>query len=388
MFDALRPPDSAAVATLRNRPSSSLPAGVHTMPKKEAKAALPANSSTVASDRRGKVKVVSGRRGTFKLTTCDLIHTVDWGLAAAIAQLWIDREGTEAVNGLELGAGCGCYTDFFLWMGFHMHAVDGTDDISQLTNGMVRMADLTVRQNFPVAAWVLCLEVGEHIPPEHLPTFLGNLVNHASHGIVLSWAVRGQHGKDHVSMRDNDEVVAEMRKLGMLHSEVDSWRLRQSAGRSCCSYFPKSVIMFIKAHYLRNELGCALPVDVATPLGGGRRLRQSHRGVEKRNRGGAAQKAATTRLVQRKSIQEPLPDFVEVGRHIQAKGSYMGTRLWFTAEVIQLRATSPRIYVKYLADSENNTHPRCLPSPKRSGHTSTYAYVAANEVAPPRGPAN
>ena len=38
--------------------------------------------------------------------------------------------------------------------------------------------------------------MGEHIPRQFEHTFISNIVNHATTGIVLSWAVVGQRGTD------------------------------------------------------------------------------------------------------------------------------------------------------------------------------------------------
>ena len=126
--------------------------------------------------------------GPFSLTSCTGMYVMDWGLAAAIAQLWIFKEGTHDLNILELGAGCGCYTEYYQWLGFRMRAYDGVPNIENLTDGLVATADLSKPQGFPEADWVLSLEVAEHLRPEETETFLNNLVRPAKHGIVLSWA--------------------------------------------------------------------------------------------------------------------------------------------------------------------------------------------------------
>lgn len=187
--------------------------------------------------------------GPFALQSCDFEHVMDWGLAAAIAKMFIDHSGTEA-SVLELGAGCGCYTDFFLWMGFDVRAVDGTHGISNLTNGMVSNADLSAPQTFRPAQWVLSLEVGEHIPSKYMATFLGNMVNHARTGVVLSWAIRHQTDSPaHPNELDNKEVIGEMEKLGMTYMARASEFLRTNAGNFCCTYFKKSVMVFKKLRY-------------------------------------------------------------------------------------------------------------------------------------------
>ena len=196
---------------------------------------------------RASAKSDHQRPGPFILQSCDYEHFMDWGLAAGIAQLFIAREGTARVDILELGAGCGCYTDFFSWLGFRMHAFDGSRNIANLTNGLVSTADLSLPQTFPMAEWVVSLEVGEHIPKEQQSVFLHNLVDHAKRGVVLSWALPHQtDGPAHPNQLKNGEVIAEMEKLGMRHDAKGSLQLRENAGHFCCSWFKRTIMVFVK----------------------------------------------------------------------------------------------------------------------------------------------
>ena len=51
----------------------------------------------------------------------------------------------------------------------------------------------------PKADWVICLEMGEHIPNRFEPMVIANLHAHNTRGVILSWARLGQPGYGHVN---------------------------------------------------------------------------------------------------------------------------------------------------------------------------------------------
>jgi len=89
-------------------------------------------------------------------------HVLDDGLIAPLAALF-GRLTTVA----DFGCGSGLYVDALTEHGISIAGYDGNPATRY------RYADLSL----PVIAncgWVLSLEVGEHIPPEHEQTFIGN----------------------------------------------------------------------------------------------------------------------------------------------------------------------------------------------------------------------
>ena len=97
-----------------------------------------------------------------------------------------------------------------------MALFDGTTNIDALTNGHVQPRDLSqplsLGRKFD---WVMSLEVGEHIPRQFEHTFISNIVNHATTGIVLSWAVVGQRGTGHINTRSNAHIASGARTRGL-----------------------------------------------------------------------------------------------------------------------------------------------------------------------------
>ena len=113
-------------------------------------------------------------------------------------------------------------------------AYDGAPFIETETNGSVKFLDLTIPQyGLPIYDWVICLEVAEHIPKEYEDTFLSNLVRHTKSGVILSWAVPGQHGHYHVNNKALSVVIKTLRKIGFDRNEKMSkfLQIQASNGR-------------------------------------------------------------------------------------------------------------------------------------------------------------
>jgi hypothetical protein len=75
---------------------------------------------------------------------------------------------------------------------------------------------------------VLCLEVGEHIPPHYESVFLDNITDLAKNKIILSWAIVGQPGHGHVNCLNNDDIIRRMNERGFDYLAEDSEIIRQN----------------------------------------------------------------------------------------------------------------------------------------------------------------
>lgn len=100
----------------------------------------------------------------------------------------------------------------------------------------IDQADLTTdlttsdRYTSPV---VISLEVGEHIPKEHMKTYLDNITYHAEQYLITSWAVRGQDGFGHVNCLDNHEILPEFEKRGFVLMEKETKDARSIIEDKC-----------------------------------------------------------------------------------------------------------------------------------------------------------
>jgi len=91
----------------------------------------------------------------------------------------------------DVGCGKGTYAGYFEDMGFYMViGIDGVEYEGKECSKLLAH-DLTDSLDFNIYGNILCLEVGEHIPEEHLETFINNLTHNCNEWLILSWAVPG-----------------------------------------------------------------------------------------------------------------------------------------------------------------------------------------------------
>lgn len=116
---------------------------------------------------------------------------------------------TEPVTVADFGAGGGHYSTWMNETGLlKAFAFDGTHQAAELTGGVVQeinlVEDLQLWRTFD---WVLCLEVGEHIPRQYSQGLLRNLKRHAVNGLVMSWSDDWE-GIGHVACLPREEFIA------------------------------------------------------------------------------------------------------------------------------------------------------------------------------------
>lgn len=168
-------------------------------------------------------------------------HHFDTSLAVAIAQFFKEEK---VVSVVDLGCGPGKYITFLKNMNIECEGYDGNPDTLQITNGLGKVADLTQSLNLgKVFDWVLCLEVGEHIPKKYEQTLIDNINKHNSKGVVLSWALKGQGGFGHFNEQNNDYVKTIMKKCGYENDEKAEQKLRSTAS---FPWFKNTIMVFRK----------------------------------------------------------------------------------------------------------------------------------------------
>ncbi len=131
-------------------------------------------------------------------------HGHDAGLAKA---LWRFFEEERARSIVDIGCGDGFYTNYLFGMTLNIEGFDGNPNTSKIAGLLCDTLDFSKPIVFPfLYDWALCLEVGEHIPAEFEETFINNVANSCTKGLVISWAIPGQGGDGHVNCKTNDEV--------------------------------------------------------------------------------------------------------------------------------------------------------------------------------------
>lgn len=158
----------------------------------------------------------------------------------------------------DFGAGVGHYGHALSALDSRMRwrGWDGAGNVVQWTRGFVGWFDLTLPTlSLRRADWVMCLEVAEHIPATHEAHVLRNLHAHNCRGVLLSWAVLGQNGHNHVNNHSPRYLIAKFEKLGYRYHNAMSARFRASAvrdaevsklGLQVLPWFRESVMAFVR----------------------------------------------------------------------------------------------------------------------------------------------
>ena len=81
----------------------------------------------------------------------------------------------------------------------------------------------------------------ESLPKQFESTYLNNIAK--SNNVILSWAIPGQGGNNHVNLQNNDYVILQMEQKGYQYDRESSNKLRKD---STFSWFKKTLMVFKK----------------------------------------------------------------------------------------------------------------------------------------------
>jgi hypothetical protein len=182
---------------------------------------------------------VDPQTGIWDMSIAVKRHKCDFLLAGAIATFY-----TDVGRCADLGCGNGRYCSLFKAAGWPIvHGFEGTPKISELgIYDEIYRLDLTQPPTFQ--SWydfVLCLEVGEHIPPQHEQKFINNVCRFVSKDLILSWAIPGQAGSGHVNCKPNKYVIEQFKMRGM---EYNSKMTKTLRGFSSLRWFKNTLLVF------------------------------------------------------------------------------------------------------------------------------------------------
>ncbi|GAG96300.1 unnamed protein product, partial [marine sediment metagenome] len=177
--------------------------------------------------------------GIWSLETAKRKHRYDIMLAAQIATMfWAPKRAAD------VGCGRGHYCAIFKGCGWPIvDGYEGTPNITSLgVYDNIMILDLSKRHWVAIEyPFVLCLEIGEHIPKKHEQIFIDNVADFASKDLVLSWGVPGQGGTGHFNEQPNDYVIGEFEKRGLKYDGDRSKVLRDVATRK---WFKNTLLVF------------------------------------------------------------------------------------------------------------------------------------------------
>jgi SAM-dependent methyltransferase len=180
-------------------------------------------------------------KGIWAGTDVQCQHYFDVSLGAALLHFF-QAEGANQV--VDFGCGMGDYQALFLQNNLYTEAFDGNPDTPFLTEGRAGVQDLSVPFELGKRFdWVMSLEVGEHLPKEFERIFVENLIRHAQHGIVLSWAIPGQGGYGHFNEQNNSYIKDLLASYGWYNDVVSENHLREKAD---IWWFKNTIMIFRK----------------------------------------------------------------------------------------------------------------------------------------------
>jgi len=168
---------------------------------------------------------IDNNTGIWHMNIAKKRHQHDFLLVAAIATIYTP------IKAADVGCGDGWYCSMLKNYGWpEVHGYEGTPDIKDLgIYDDITIVDLTKHRVVDIDYdFVLCLEVGEHIPPVHEETFINNIDRFGSKDLVLSWAIPGQYSASgHVNNKPNDYIINKFVGKGFKFNKKNTYYLRQ-----------------------------------------------------------------------------------------------------------------------------------------------------------------
>ena len=160
-------------------------------------------------------------------------------LMKKILELWPNKK----VPVIDIGCGLNYYISVLIYAGYRGFGVDLVD----LGSKNFHLADVTKPIPYTYLdenTNVISLEVAEHIPYDKCFTYLDNVASFGG-DVIMSWAIPGQAGHNHINCQSNEWVESEMDKRGYrLDLELTN-ELRVAVAECHCSWF-KNTLMYFK----------------------------------------------------------------------------------------------------------------------------------------------
>ena len=172
--------------------------------------------------------------------TCDRdAHSFDEPLARAISSFLRNEHCTSVID---MGCGGGHYVKHLKSTGLKVLGIDGNPKTHEFTEDCI-VGDLTgLLPLLPFKAdWLICLEVGEHIPPQYETMFIDNLCQNLKSGLIISWFPTEGHGIGHFNPRSNEYVKDKLLDREFISDEMAQKNLRDAA---TLWWFKESLMVF------------------------------------------------------------------------------------------------------------------------------------------------
>lgn len=188
---------------------------------------------------------VNKETGIWSLKIACKRHKFDQALVDTIANNYFPERCAD------VGCGDGSYCRGLRERGWRLvHGYEGTEGITTLgIYDEIYTIDLS-RSMPPLERlydFVLCIEVGEHIPRKHEQVFIENVCKFASKYLVLSWAIPGQKSASgHFNNQTNEYVIAQFGLRGFKFDKEMTEILREGTD---FSWLKKTIMAFERGSY-------------------------------------------------------------------------------------------------------------------------------------------
>ncbi len=189
---------------------------------------------------------VDPQTGIWNGKFADWAHFYDGKLSQGL-QNFFRAEGATSI--MDLGCGTGAYVNDLRKADLKCDGCDGNPNTPNLGGQYCKVVDLA-QQDLQLRTdrnekydWAFSLEVGEHLPKEHEQTFLNNIINTATKGVVLSWAKKGQGGLGHVNEQNNAYIEQQMHEKGWYRDTQAEEKLRLQTSPHCF-WFRDTVMVY------------------------------------------------------------------------------------------------------------------------------------------------
>jgi cyclopropane fatty-acyl-phospholipid synthase-like methyltransferase len=134
---------------------------------------------------------------------------------------------------LDIGSSVGWLVYLLRREGFKIDGVDGSENVEQVSSGLVQQLDLVSGDCSPWIDrydWGLFYEVGEHVPAQYEDVLVRNVASIPKKGLIVSWNAYNTKREDHVNLRPEKYVVSLFSKYGMVRDDTATDRYRQLFG--------------------------------------------------------------------------------------------------------------------------------------------------------------
>jgi 2-polyprenyl-3-methyl-5-hydroxy-6-metoxy-1,4-benzoquinol methylase len=142
----------------------------------------------------------------------------------------------------DFGCGNGEYVNNFRKQNIISEGFDGNPITNSIPNCSV--LDLTSNFSLEPVEFVMCLEVGEHIPSKYEDVLIKNVTEQVLPGgyLLMSWALPGQPGLGHINCRPTKYIISKISDKGFIYDNDLTIHFRNMSS----IWWFKNTIMFFQ----------------------------------------------------------------------------------------------------------------------------------------------